>query len=342
MKVNTRTGEYEIKFCSLADAFAKLPADRFVITDSNVARLYGSHLEGARTMNIPAGEKSKSLHNVEQCLETLAQHGATRASTVVAFGGGVIGDLAGVVAALYMRGVPLIHIPTSLLAQVDSSVGGKVAVDLSAGKNLAGAFYPPREVFIPVETLKTLPEKEFNNGMAEVWKYGFIIDPSLLNTLKKKVPSAGESNENIEPIVSRCIHIKKGIVEQDELETTGLRAVLNFGHTVGHALEALAGYSNLLHGEAISIGMVAEARIGEALGVTQEGTSNIVRECLEMQRLPTSFPASIQRSELISIMKRDKKRASEGLAFSLLTRIGQCKLIDRVAEAKVEKVLDAL
>src|SRR5205807_1069483 len=194
-------------------------------------------------------------------------------TTIIAFGGGVIGDLAGLVAALYMRGVPYVQIPTTLLAQVDSSIGGKVAVDLAAGKNLAGAFYPPKEVLIPLDALRTLDKRQFRNGMAEVWKYAFIADKDLLGTLKAKVPNCSNNVNNLKGIVQRCIEIKKGAVEADEFETSGARAVLNFGHTVGHAIESATGYSGIFHGEAISIGMVAESYLGEELGVTEAGTA---------------------------------------------------------------------
>ena len=342
MTIKTRCGSYYVRFSNIEDCFARLPSDRYVITDENVARIYRRAVEGECSIVVPAGEKSKSLSIVEHCLEALAEKGATRKSSVIAFGGGVIGDLAGLVAALYMRGVSYIQIPTTLLAQVDSSVGGKVAVDLQAGKNLAGAFYPPAEVLIPLDALSSLDGRQFNNGMAEVWKYAFIADPSLIDTLQKGSLAASGNDENLRVIIERCIEIKKDIVEQDEMERSGVRATLNFGHTVGHAIEAALGYERILHGEAISAGMVAEARLGEDLGVTQVGTANTVAECLQLQGLPTHLAPSIDRSELVSYMLRDKKRASTGLAFSLLTRIGECKLMDGVAKSNVEKVLNQL
>jgi 3-dehydroquinate synthase len=253
----------------------------------------------------------------------------------VALGGGVVGDLAGFVAATYMRGVPLVQIPTSLLAQVDSSVGGKVGIDLPEGKNMVGAFYPPERVSICTETLDTLSQREFDNGMAEVWKAGFILDRSLVDRLVAKSLTRDE-------MVQRCIEIKRQVVEADEFETNGERAKLNFGHTVGHAVEKLTGYGPVLHGEAISIGMVIEARLGEAIGLSEPGTHDAVEECLGSQGLPTTSLVLRNIDMLIETMRRDKKASGGRLAFSLLTHIGGCKLVEDVPESDVRKVLARL
>jgi 3-dehydroquinate synthase len=271
------------------------------------------------------------------CLGWLADHRATRGCTVVALGGGVIGDLAGFVAATYMRGVKLLGIPTTLLAQVDSSVGGKVGLDLPQGKNLVGAFHPAAEVRIAVDVLATLPERQWRNGMAEVWKYGFIGNASLVDTLFRapSIPPADEWR----PLVEVCVAQKAHVVEHDEFETTGLRATLNYGHTIGHAIEKLLGYEELLHGEAIAIGMVLEAVLGERLGVTAPGTSALVRRAMDHAGLPIWHPILNDCNRLVDAMRLDKKASADGLAFSLLTEVGHCKLVRGVGTDEVRAIL---
>jgi 3-dehydroquinate synthase len=336
MTVRHSLGAYEIVTCTLADAMAQLPDGAVVITDTNVDEIYRDRLPTkARVFVVPAGESSKSVACWSDLQSQLVDSGANRGSTIVAFGGGVIGDLAGFVASTYMRGVPLIQIPTTLLSQVDSSVGGKVGIDLPEGKNLVGSFYPPRQVYICDETLETLPEREFRNGMAEVWKYGFSLDGPLVGELQGKTLSRIA-------IVERCIELKRQVVEADEFETTGERAKLNFGHTVGHAIEKLTGYSPILHGEAISSGMVCEAAIGEAIGLSDAGTRTVVEECLRSQGLPTASVVLRDLDMLIDAMRKDKKASSGRLAFSLLTRIGECKLVIDVPEQSVRAVLSSL
>jgi 3-dehydroquinate synthase len=222
-----------------------------------------------------------------------------------------------------------------LLAQVDSSVGGKVGIDLPEGKNLVGAFYPPRKVYVCAETLGTLPERDYRNGMAEVWKYGFILDGALVNDLRRGGYDRGE-------MVRKCVGLKRNVVEADEFETLGERAKLNFGHTVGHAIEKLTGYSEVLHGEAISIGMVVEAAIGEAIGLTAKGTRAEVEECLHSAGLPTTSVVLRDVDMLIDAMRMDKKASPGSLAFSLLRRIGSCKLVEDVSESEVRAVLAGL
>jgi 3-dehydroquinate synthase len=331
--VRHRSGSYSVIFCSLAEAIGRWPEDSVVVTDGNVLRHYADQLGAKRTiLHVEPGEGSKSVATWSELQSSLVGAKATRSTSIVAFGGGVVGDLAGFVAATYMRGVPLIQAPTSLLAQVDSSVGGKVGIDLPEGKNLVGAFYPPTEVQICLETLRTLPDRELRNGMAEVWKYGFILDAPLCARL-------AEPDRDFEEIVRRCIDLKRAIVEADEHESTGERAKLNFGHTVGHALEKLAGYGALLHGEAISIGMVAEAALGEAIGLSEKGTREAVEECLRSEGLPTTSVVLRNVKMLIDAMRGDKKATGGRLAFSLLTQIGECRLVPEVTEADVAKVL---
>lgn len=340
MKVRHHNGSYEVEFCRLGSALGSLPPDCLFITDENLAAIYGEHLPKDRLIVVKAGETSKSITIYQQCLERLAELGATRRTAVVGFGGGVVGDLAGFVSATYMRGVPFIQIPTTLLAQVDSSVGGKVGIDLEAGKNLAGAFYPPKAVYVCVEVLQTLDKRQFDNGMAEVWKYGFIADRNLYARLSKNPlsPSSVELEETIE----RCLEIKAHVVEEDEFEENGLRAILNFGHTVGHAIEHICGYEGILHGEAIAIGMVAEAHLGENLHLTASGTTEAVRESLGSQGLPTEWNRDWDVQTSVQAMQRDKKRTGQGLAFSLLKEIGECKLVTGVSADAVVKVLSSL
>jgi 3-dehydroquinate synthase len=254
----------------------------------------------------------------------------------VAFGGGVVGDLAGFLAATYLRGVPFIQVPTTLLAQVDSSVGGKVGIDLPEGKNLVGAFYPPTSVQIPLECLHTLPERELRNGSAEVLKYGLIQDAALWHELEEPL---GVGTPRLETVVRRCIELKAEVVAEDELETTGRRAILNFGHTIGHALEHRYEYGTLLHGEAISVGMVAEARLGELLGMTPAGTAVAIAKRFEAWGLPTTDPALQEPDSLIDAMRGDKKAQDGRLAFSLLEGIGACKLVEQVDEQVVRRAL---
>src|SRR5437867_6556066 len=238
----------------------KLACRCALISDQNVAPAYASRCMADMVaagfepilISITAGEKAKSLKTAAQCYDQLAAHRLERSSFIVALGGGVVGDLAGFVAATYLRGVAFIQVPTTLLAQVDSSIGGKVGVNLKTGKNLVGAFYQPRLVVCDLDTLMTLPPREFRAGLAEVIKYGIIYDVALFERLERDLPRLLERDpETLAAIVARCCEIKAEVVRQDETES-GLRAILNFGHTIGHALEAVSGYGKYLHGEAIA------------------------------------------------------------------------------------------
>ncbi|MFY9235510.1 MAG: 3-dehydroquinate synthase [Fimbriimonadaceae bacterium] len=340
MTVKHRLGEYPVSFGSLSGALKSCPDDAVVLTDSNVNRHWGAlALERWPVHAVTPGEGSKSIATYQTCLQWLAETGASRRTVVIALGGGVVGDLAGFVAATYMRGIPLIQIPTTLLSMVDSSVGGKVGIDLPHGKNLVGAFYPPTAAHVCLETLSTLAEREFSNGMAEVVKYGFILDESILQNIEGG--HVESSSAGLEALISRCIELKARVVEEDELETKGRRAILNFGHTVGHALEKATGYGPLLHGEAISIGMVVETALGESLGITQTGMISRVREHLLRQRLPITHAALMHTDELIQTMRSDKKATSGNLAFSLVTEPGACKLVENVPPGAVEAALRA-
>lgn len=330
LTVNHSQGSYPIEFAPAADLTELLAPCAAVITDKNVVEHQGARLPNVPTLAIEPGEKSKSLAQYGAALEWLARQGVKRSDRIAAVGGGVVGDLAGFLAATYLRGIPYLQVPTSLLAMVDSSVGGKVGIDLEAGKNLAGAFHPPAAVYVAVETLDTLPPRHLRNGIAEAWKAAFIADAGLVPILEGTIE---------ETLIRRCIEIKKEVVEADEFETLGRRAILNFGHTIGHAVEAAAGYESLLHGEAIAIGMVAESRLGEQLAITPVGTADFIEAKLTKAGLPTQLPSQ-NADRLLSYMWRDKKRAGDKLAFSLLTGIGECKLFVDVEESAVRAVLE--
>ena len=327
MTIRHRNGAYQVRFVTAEEALGTLPEASFVITDRNLNGHFGHLLPaGTPVYKVEPGESSKSTAGYLQAIHWLASTGAQRDATVVALGGGVVGDLAGFAAATYMRGIPYIQVPTSLLAQVDSSVGGKVGVDLPEGKNMLGAFHPPIEVRMATDLLHTLPPREFANGMAEVLKYGFIMAPEILGM---------DARKDVRSLVRRCIECKRDVVEADEFETTGRRAILNFGHTVGHALEHATGYAELLHGEAISIGMAVEARLSERLGMAPPGTRDTVVSHLSGQGLPVTHPTLADPAALIDAMRRDKKASGGKLAFSLLRGIGACELVRDVPESEV-------
>jgi 3-dehydroquinate synthase len=310
---------------------AILPRHAVVVTDENVAAAWPKFARSHKTVVVPPGERSKRIPTYERVLESLAEAGADRSTPVVAWGGGVVGDLAGFAAGTYMRGVPLIQVPTSLLAMVDSSVGGKVGVDLSAGKNLAGAFVAPKDVFVATEFLDTLPEREFRAGMAEVIKYGFIMDASLLDAL----------GGDIRVLVARCIALKVRVVDEDPYETLGRRAILNFGHTVAHAIEQATGYGPVLHGEAVAVGMVVESRLAQDLGIAEAGLVDEVERVLIEHSLPTRLPQGLAPGPLLEAMRRDKKAKAGRLGFSLVSEPGKCTLVPNVPEEAVLRALSS-
>lgn len=329
MTVRHRYGAYPIIFADHREVLAELSSDSLIVTDENLGKAYSGVLERfSRRLVLPAGEESKSFETYQKVLRWLAQQGVKRSEQIIAFGGGVIGDLVGFVAATYMRGVGFVQIPTSLLAMVDSSIGGKVGIDLPEGKNLVGAFKPPSAVYICLDLIASLPTRQFANGMGEVLKYGFIMDKTLSEDLGVKPIHSGDARMKM--IVERCLRHKASVVERDEFETSGLRAILNFGHTVGHAVEKVLEYKNLLHGEAISSGMVVEAAISEKLGLSPSGTRSQIELVLAAHNLPIRLPNDINVNEVLQAMLLDKKRTTDGIAMSLLTGIGSCKLISSV------------
>ena len=319
-----------------------------VITDSHVApRFAPPALASLRNagfdpmlVTIPAGETSKSLRVVHHCYDQLAGHRLERKSFVVALGGGVVGDLAGFVAATYLRGLAFVQVPTTLLAQVDSSVGGKVGVNLKAGKNLVGAFHQPRFVLCDLDTLKTLPAREYRSGLAEVIKYGIIYDEALFRKLERQMPKLLHLDRAaLTAIVARCCEIKAEVVAKDETET-GQRAILNFGHTIGHAIEAISGYNRFLHGEAISIGQVAAARLSVQCSGLSSAAVGRIRRLFEAAGLPTTIRlSSSQRTRLFNSMKLDKKVNAGEITFVLAEQIGRVRWGQRVPETAVREAL---
>jgi 3-dehydroquinate synthase len=305
----------------------------FVICDENVAKYHSKKLTSLMTdsgmevdtITIPAGEEHKTRQMKDHLEDRLLELHADRQSTIIALGGGVIGDLAGFVAATFQRGIPFIQIPTTLLAQVDASIGGKVAVDHPMGKNLIGAFYQPLRVYIDTSTLSTLPEKEFRNGMAEVIKYAAILDSRFFAYLENNhARITGQDKKVLNKIVTWCCRMKKDIVEQDEKET-GLRRILNFGHTIGHAIERLQKY-HISHGEAISIGMVAEAQLFRTLGYMNMSAVIRLRSLLTRYGLPVELPQSISIDDLVNATLTDKKAAGDVINYTLLEEIGKAKV----------------
>ena len=315
------------------------PSHRYaIITDENIARHYlqsareslvtgsrGRLSEGrAHTVVIPAGEQNKTRERWSAITDTLLAHGCGRDTAIIALGGGVVGDLAGFVAATYMRGIPVVQVPTTLLAMVDASIGGKTAVDTPAGKNTVGAFHPPAIVIIDPSTLASLPARELRAGMAEVIKHAVIADRAMFDEISAILPSlfAGNASQSaLESLIARSVRIKANVVAADEREL-GLRKVLNFGHTIGHGVEAASDYS-LLHGEAIAIGMIAEAKLAEAAGVADDGTAATIEGSIAMAGLPSRMPSTIEPDRVLTLMRSDKKQRRDALEYSLPKRVGE-------------------
>ncbi len=322
------------------------PSRIVLITHPSIHRLYGQRLVSdfnaagfpTDVIEVPEGETSKSLREAEKIYDRLLEWNCDRQSLLIALGGGVIGDLTGFIAATYVRGIPFIQIPTSLLAQVDSSVGGKTAVNHPRGKNMIGAFYQPKRVLIDLDTLKTLPEREFKAGLAEVIKYGVIEDAGLfryLETNAEKILS--HDTAALEHIISTSCAIKAKVVEKDERESH-YRMVLNFGHTIGHAVEALTGYSSLVHGEAVAIGMVYAARLSQVAGKCSAEVPRRITSLIEKMGLPTQLPA-LKPEDMIESMYHDKKTSNKKIRFILVKDIGSIEIVDQVAEPLILEAL---
>jgi 3-dehydroquinate synthase len=256
----------------------------------------------------------------------------------VAFGGGVIGDITGFVAATFMRGIRCVQVPTTLLSQVDSSVGGKTGVNHPLGKNMIGAFYQPSLVLIDIDTLKTLPKREFLSGVAEVIKYGVIADNELFDFLNREKENIFSFGDAIIHIIKRSCELKADVVSQDEKES-GLRAILNYGHTIGHAVETVTGYKKLLHGEAVAMGMCAAADLAVNMKMLNPGDAARIRELVEFYSLPGKVPSDLKASEMIEAMAIDKKTRAGKLQFILPESIGHVKIVDDVSREMIQDVL---
>jgi len=301
-----------------------------LVTDANVEKLYAAQVVAAleksgfapTVISVPPGEASKSLATLEVLYDRMTSAGLDRASAVFALGGGVVGDLAGFAAATFLRGVPVVQIPTTVVAQVDSALGGKTGVNHRHAKNLIGAFHQPRLIVADVTTLATLPDREFREGLAEVIKYGAIMDAPMIADLEHSLDSIlARKPDLLEAVVARSLAHKAAVVAADEREA-GLRKTLNFGHTIGHAIEASAGYGNYLHGEAVAIGMAAAARLSSAYAGLSADEASRLHRLLERAGLPTAMPPRWQSDEFLRALNLDKKRAAGSIEFVLLDRLG--------------------
>jgi 3-dehydroquinate synthase len=329
---NVHVGVHLLK--EIGAYIAHLAERVFVVTDDVLSHLYlrtlldsleENHVESI-TEILPAGESSKTLENAKALYNHLATHFASRSDAVLALGGGVIGDIAGFVAATFKRGMVLVQVPTTLLAQVDSAVGGKTAVNMHNGKNLVGTFYQPHEVIADVSTLRTLTDDAFTAGLAEVIKYGAIMDSGFLKVLKDNRNTILEREPVIlTTIIESCLRHKASIVENDEREEKRGREILNFGHTIGHAIETCSGHQ-ILHGFAVSIGMAEEARFAVKRGLLDDQSLEVLISILSMFGLPTEIPTNLDPEDLNVVIKQDKKMRGGRLLLPMLTSIGKIEL----------------
>lgn len=310
-----------------------------LVSDSNVAPLYAERASrslGAAGFDVTtlisaAGENSKSMQEAASLCEQMIASGLDRSSAVFALGGGVVGDLAGFVAAIYYRGIPCIQIPTTIVSQVDSSVGGKTGVNAAGGKNLIGAFHQPRLVIADTDTLPTLPPREFNEGFAEVIKHAAIRDFAMLDAL-----------DDLPALIARNVAIKAAIVAEDEFETKGVRALLNFGHTIGHGIENAAGYGRYLHGEAISLGIVAACRLSVEIAGLDPDVRDRIFAALARFQLPMNLPPDIKTDDILSAMRKDKKFHGGSVRYVLLRQPGEAFVSSDVSETDILRQIEAL
>ena len=313
-KITVSTSKvYDITICAGLLENIDISGFSAVVTDDNVAKLYGKHFANLPIFSFPHGESSKSHETFVSLLNFLALHKITRNDTIAALGGGVVGDLTGFAAACYMRGIKFVQIPTTLLAMVDSSVGGKTGINLEAGKNLAGAFYQPEAVFCDISTLDTLREEVFQDGCAEIIKHGMLADKRLFDM---------PIRENLEEAIARSVEIKRDIVNEDEFEQ-GKRKLLNYGHTVGHAIEKLSNY-NVTHGHAVAVGMVIAARAAVSMGLCGGDTLQDLTDTLKRYKLPVNTP--FKAKALAEVCLSDKKRHGRSITMVFPERVGKCVL----------------
>ncbi len=351
--VNHRFGSYPIyirtglqECCTdILGKFLAPSGKHALITDSHVNRLYAAAFIQTANFDLqlqvcPAGEASKSFAQYENLLNSILRSGLDRQSTIIALGGGVPGDLAGFVAATFMRGIPLIQIPTTLLAQVDSSVGGKTGINLAESKNSVGAFWQPQAVLIDPSVLLTLEREQLTSGLAEVVKYGVIMDADFFAWLESNVDAINELDmEIMTQLIHRCCVLKAQVVEEDERETRGRRAILNYGHTFAHAIEKVFGYGVFPHGHAVAMGMHAAAILATKLNLADQSLVIQQAKLLKSLRIPHQFPHE-HHDELWNAMQKDKKTVAGELHFILPTRIGHVDLVSSVGRAKVLESMD--
>jgi len=319
-----------------------LPERRFIVSSPLVWRLHGPRLahvtSGAEPILVPDGERFKQLQTVSRVYEALIRANADRASTVVTFGGGVIGDMAGFAAATYLRGIALVHAPTTLLAQVDSAIGGKVGVNHVLGKNLIGAFYQPHAVVVDPSVLGTLPRREFRAGLYEVIKYGMTSSPPLFDTIaRERTAIFGKQPQVLADLIADSCRIKASVVSADEREA-GPRRILNFGHTAGHALEAVTKYRRYRHGEAVAYGMLVAAELASGRGALADRDKKALADLIASLG-PLPAIADLSKGELLDAMKHDKKMAAGRLHFVLPTAIGATAIVDDVTEKEMKEAL---
>jgi 3-dehydroquinate synthase len=324
----------------------KIASRYVVLSDDHVAKLYGATLMAtlkeagikAELLTFPRGEASKNLQVFADLSSKLAQMGIDRSSGIIALGGGVTGDLAGFIAATYMRGIPFVQVPTTLLSQVDSSVGGKTGVDIPEGKNLVGAFYQPKVVYIDTAVLTTLPVEELLGGVAEVIKYGVIYDFDFYCFLEKNLDAILELNPAvIQEMIHTCCSIKAEVVAEDEREA-GLRRILNFGHTIGHAVEGASDYS-LIHGNAVAIGMVAALRLAVSSGLCKRKEAGRVATLIHSFGLPTEIPEGMDIDRIKAYIKTDKKSVAGSVFYVLPTTIGKVIITNELTAEQIDAVL---
>ena len=315
-----------------------------IVSDENVAALYAETAHSSLSeagfrpvvITVPPGEQSKTMPRAEAICDRMIDAGLERSSFVVALGGGMVGDLAGFVAAIYHRGIPCVQMPTTLLAQIDSSIGGKTAVNSTAGKNLIGAWHQPALVISDVDTLETLPPRELRQGFAEMIKHAVIRDPEMFEMLQRF------DRAELPALIRRNVEVKGAIVAADERETTGERALLNFGHTVGHAIEWAGDYQDFLHGEAVSLGMVAACEISVRKAGLTEAERELIVRTLEAFDLPTRLPANFPKEKILGAVRFDKKFARGEVRFVVVPAIGSARLVSDVTMADIELALENL
>ncbi len=320
-------GEYDAIVGDAGRAFSMTDFQNpIIVTDENVAKFHLEKMQAllqAKAVIIPAGEEHKNLETISLLWKSFLENGLDRKSTVIALGGGVLSDMAGFAASTYMRGIAWVAVPTTLLSMVDASLGGKTGFDLPEGKNLIGAFYPPKLVLADPQLLGTLPEAELISGMAEVVKHGIISDPELFNLCLRGLDWV---KNNLEEVVKRATAVKIKVIEEDPYEK-GIRAALNLGHTVGHAVELVSKFK-LRHGEAIAIGTVAEAKYSAQIGLAGDGLVEAITESFKSLGLPVQIPEAMPREEIIRAMRVDKKKTAKAIRFALPVEIGKVELVE--------------